>query len=121
MAGDTQSVAAKPLVVGDPFFYRGQAPLVISEWGGFGFHEYGGPADATIKAEQIRAFKEELRRRPIAGDVYTQAVSIEEEVNGLIDAQTGELREPPGLLASAGLVPIAEDGHDGRGPTTAAL
>ncbi len=98
--GDNEGVAAQPLVVGDPFFYRGQAPLVVSEWGGFGFHAYGGPAEAESKAKQIQAFKAELRRRPIAGDVYTQAVSIEDEVNGLIDAQTGKLLAPPGLLVS---------------------
>jgi hypothetical protein len=36
-AGNMQSVAAFPLIVGDPFFYRRQVPLVVSEWGGFGF------------------------------------------------------------------------------------
>jgi hypothetical protein len=32
---------------GPPFFYHGQVPLVVSEWGGFGFADYGdrdGPA-----------------------------------------------------------------------------
>ena len=100
VAGDTEDVAAGPLVVGDPFFYRGQIPLVVSEWGGFGFANYGGPADATAKAERIRDFKRELRRRPIAGDVYTQAVSIENEDNGIIDPATGELLAPAGVLAS---------------------
>ncbi|HEY8599773.1 MAG TPA: sugar-binding domain-containing protein, partial [Thermomicrobiales bacterium] len=33
--GETEGVAAESLVVGDPFFYRGQVPLVVSEWGGF--------------------------------------------------------------------------------------
>ncbi|HLM56627.1 MAG TPA: glycoside hydrolase family 2 TIM barrel-domain containing protein [Pyrinomonadaceae bacterium] len=98
--GETEGVAAFPLVVGDPFFYRGQVPLVVSEWGGFGFSDYGGPTEAGERAERIRLFKRELRRRPIAGDVYTQATNIEDERNGLIDTQTGELSVPPGVLAS---------------------
>jgi beta-galactosidase/beta-glucuronidase len=32
-AGEHDGVAAMPLVVGDPFFYGGQVPLVVSEWG----------------------------------------------------------------------------------------
>lgn len=98
--GELVGVAAFPLVVGDPFFYRRQLPLVVSEWGGFGFVDYGGPQDASQRAEQIRLFKEELRKRPIAGDVYTQATNIEDERNGLIDAETGELKVPEGLLNS---------------------
>lgn len=101
--GQNQGVAVQPLVVGDPFFYRGQVPLVVSEWGGFGFADYGGPEDPGAKAARIRAFKHELRLRPIAGDVYTQATSIEEEENGLIDPGTGELLVPSGLLRSGGL------------------
>jgi beta-galactosidase/beta-glucuronidase len=97
-AGETEGVAAEALTVGDPFFYRGQVPLVVSEWGGFGFAAYGGPDDPTGRAERIRAFKRELRARPIAGDIYTQATNIEDEVNGLIDPQTGELGVPEGLL-----------------------
>lgn len=104
VAGETSGVTAQPLVVGDPFFYRGQVPLVISEWGGFGWSGYGGPREAEDKAERIKAFKQELRCRPIAGDVYTQATSIEEEVNGIIDPHSGELLVPPGLLGSATLV-----------------
>ena len=99
-AGKNEGVAANPLIVGDPYFYRGQIPLVVSEWGGFGFSDYGGPAEAEEKAGRIRAFKADLRRRRIAGDVYTQAVSIEDENNGLIDPHTGELLVPPGLLSS---------------------
>jgi beta-galactosidase/beta-glucuronidase len=99
--GQLNGVAAFPLVVGDPFFYRRQAPLVVSEWGGFGFANYGGPQDADEQAKQIKLFKEELRKFPIAGDVYTQATNIEEERNGLIDAPTGKLRVPAGLLKSA--------------------
>ncbi|RYC68589.1 glycoside hydrolase family 2 protein [Spirosoma sordidisoli] len=98
--GDTEGVAAFPLVVGDPFFYRTQVPLVVSEWGGFGFVNYGGPTDTDDRVERIRLFKEELRQRAIAGDVYTQATNIEEEQNGLIDFHTGELMVPAGLLRS---------------------
>jgi beta-galactosidase/beta-glucuronidase len=96
--GQLEDVAAAPLVVGDPYFYRGQVPLLVSEWGGFGFVNYGGPQNAAEQTAHILAFKEELRRRPIAGDIYTQATSIEEEVNGLIDFETGELRVPEGTL-----------------------
>jgi hypothetical protein len=98
--GETEEVAARPLVVGDPIFHRGQVPIVVSEWGGFGYSEYGGPQAADERAERIRLFKRELRRRPLAGDVYTQATDIEDERNGLIDPQTGELSVPEGLLAS---------------------
>ena len=100
VAGETNGVTAESLVVGDPYFYRGQVPLVISEWGGFGFTMYGGPDDTEGKAGRIRAFKRELRARSIAGDVYTQATSIEQEDNGIIDARTGELQVPAGLLQS---------------------
>ena len=41
-----------------------------------------------------------MRKRGIAGDVYTQATNIEDEVNGLIEVQTGELKVPDGLLNS---------------------
>ncbi len=100
VAGNNEGVAAEPLTVGDPFFYQGQLPLIVSEWGGFGFPMYGGPQDAATRIEQIQSFKRELRKRPIAGDVYTQAVSIEQEVNGLIDPRTGKLLISPGLLHS---------------------
>jgi hypothetical protein len=98
IGGQLVGVAAFPLVVGDPFFYKRQVPLVVSEWGGFGFADYGGPKDSESRTEQIRLYKEELRKRPIAGDVYTQATNIEDERNGLIDAGTGELKVPAGLL-----------------------
>jgi len=98
--GEMEGVAAFPLVVGDPFFYRRQVPLIVSEWGGFGFVDYGGPKDSENRAEQISLFKQELRKRPIAGDIYTQATNIEEEKNGILDAHTGELRVPAGILAS---------------------
>lgn len=100
VAGELVGVAAFPLVVGDPFFYRKQVPLVVSEWGGFGFIEYGGPKDDEERAQQIKLFKEELRKRSIAGDVYTQATNIEDERNGLLDATTGELKVPADLLKS---------------------
>ena len=99
--GELNGVAAFPLVVGDPFFYRKQVPIVVSEWGGFGFVNYGGPQDADEQAKQISLFKKELRKYPIAGDVYTQATNIEDERNGLIDEHTGELRVPSGLLKSS--------------------
>lgn len=98
--GQMNGVAAFPLVVGDPFFYRKQVPLIVSEWGGFGFVNYGGPQNAEEQAEQIRLFKNELRKLPIAGDVYTQATNIEDERNGLIDDGSGKLRVPAGLLKS---------------------
>lgn len=109
-SGQLEGVAAHPLVVGDPFFYRGQVPLVVSEWGGFGFPDYGGPKDSEERTERIRQFKKELRLRPIAGDVYTQATNIEDERNGLIDAHTGELSVPAGLLNSR--TPINVNGID---------
>ena len=98
--GNLVGVTAFPLVVGDPFFYRRQVPIVVSEWGGFGFPNYGGPKDNDERAKQIKLFKDELRKKPIAGDVYTQATNIEEEQNGLIEASTGELKVPEGLLNS---------------------
>ena len=98
--GELDGVAAFPLVVGDPFFYRNQVPLVVSEWGGFGFADYGGPKDDDNRAKQIKLFKQELRSRKIAGDVYTQATDIEDERNGLIEAKSGELKVPEGLLNS---------------------
>jgi hypothetical protein len=98
--GKTEGVAAFPLTVGDPFFYRRQVPLVVSEWGGFGFADYGGPKDEDDRVPMIAQYKKDLRSRPIAGDVYTQATNIEDERNGLIDAKTGELRVPAGLLHS---------------------
>ncbi|HVG13231.1 MAG TPA: glycoside hydrolase family 2 TIM barrel-domain containing protein, partial [Flavisolibacter sp.] len=101
VAGQLVGVAAFPLVVGDPFFFRRQVPLVVSEWGGFGFADYGGPKDSESRTEQILLYKEELRKRPIAGDVYTQATNIEDEKNGLIDSGTGELKVPPGILRTA--------------------
>jgi hypothetical protein len=100
VGGELEGTAAFPLVVGDPFFYRRQVPLIVSEWGGFGFADYGGPQDADDRTNSIRSFKQELRRRPIAGDVYTQATNIEDERNGLLDPQTGALSVPEGLLAS---------------------
>ncbi len=98
--GQMDGTAAFPLVVGDPYFYRGQRPLLVSEWGGFGFPDYGGPQDAEARTNSIRAFKQELRKRPIAGDVYTQATNIEDERNGLIGFHSGELDVPAGLLNS---------------------
>lgn len=98
--GEQVGVAAFPLVVGDPFFYRKQVPLLVSEWGGFGFSDYGGPEGDQERTSLIREFKKELRNRLIAGDVYTQATNIEDEKNGLIDFDTAELTVPEGLLRS---------------------
>ena len=103
--GELEGATAFPMVVGDPIFYRRQVPLVVSEWGGFGFANYGGPTDADDRTDRIRLFKQELRKRGIAGDVYTQATNIEDERNGLIDFHTGELTVPAGLLASGGAEP----------------
>lgn len=103
------SVAARPLVVGDPFFFRRQVPLIVSEWGGFGFADYGGPNDPGSRAERIHQFKQELRARQIGGDVYTQATDIEDERNGLIDPKTGELSVPAGLLRSKPMKGPASD------------
>jgi beta-galactosidase/beta-glucuronidase len=100
MAGELEGVAAEPLIVGDPFFMRGHVPVVVSEWGGFGFPDYGGPQDAAARTAQISAFKKELRARGYAGDVYTQATDVEDERNGLIDAATGQLKVGEGVLAS---------------------
>ncbi|MEJ7560611.1 MAG: sugar-binding domain-containing protein [Pedobacter sp.] len=98
--GKQIGVTAFPLVVGDPYFYRKQVPLLVSEWGGFGFVGYGGPNDDAQRTTQIKKYKDALRKRDIAGDVYTQATNIEEESNGLIDFSTGELTVPAGLLNS---------------------
>jgi beta-galactosidase/beta-glucuronidase len=103
-SGETRGVTAQPLIVGDPYFYKGQTPLVISEWGGFGFTNYGGPGANGEKSERIRSFKREMRKRLIAGDMYTQATSIEEENNGIIDPASGELLVPAGLLDSDSLL-----------------
>ncbi|MDQ3327275.1 MAG: glycoside hydrolase family 2 [Chloroflexota bacterium] len=102
VVGDLENRPGNPLVVGDPYYYRGQSPLVLSEWGGFGWSGYKGPQDDAAKAELIREMKRDLRKRAIAGDVYTQATSIEEEVNGLLDAETGDLQVPPGILGPPG-------------------
>ena len=98
--GKQFGVTAFPLTVGDPYFYRKQVPLLVSEWGGFGFVNYGGPTDEQDRTQKISQFKEELRKHPIAGDVYTQATNIEEERNGLIDFNSGELMVTSGLLKS---------------------
>lgn len=100
IGGQMEGVAAFPLIVGDQYFYRGQVPLIVSEWGGFGFSDYGGPQNLDERVERIRQFKQQLRGRAIAGDVYTQATNIEEEVNGLLDFHTAELFVPEGLLNS---------------------
>ncbi len=100
VAGQLEGIAAFPLVVGDPYFFRKQVPLVVSEWGGFGFSDYGGPKDSEGRANQILQYKKELRKRPIAGDVYTQATNIEDERNGIINPTTGELEVPEGIFDS---------------------
>jgi hypothetical protein len=109
--GELVGVAAFPLTVGDPFFFRRQVPLLVSEWGGFGFADYGGPKDDEQRAAQIKSYKSELRKRPIAGDVYTQATNIEDEVNGLIDFKSGELKVPIGLLNSRDIDDADKQSH----------
>ncbi len=102
ISGEHNSIMVDPwkheLVVGDPYFYRGQVPFVVSEWGGFGWSGYGGPGASQDKAGQIRRYKQEMRQRAVAGDIYTQATSIEDEVNGLIDPATGALLVSRGVL-----------------------
>ena len=100
VSGKQTGATALPMIAGDPFFFRKQVPLIISEWGGFGFVDYGGPEDDLERTEKIRLFKKELRKRAFAGDVYTQATDIEDERNGLIDFSTGKLNVPDGLLSS---------------------
>ncbi|MBA2493754.1 MAG: glycoside hydrolase family 2 [Acidobacteria bacterium] len=109
VAGETHGITAQPLIVGDEYFYRGQTPLVISEWGGFGFTNYGGPDEVEGKCRLIQLFKDEMRQRPIAGDIYTQATSIEDEVNGIIDPTSGELLVPAGLLGSYSYIEIKKE------------
>jgi beta-galactosidase/beta-glucuronidase len=109
VSGQLTGVAVLPLTVGDPFFYRKQVPLIVSEWGGFGFSDYGGPKDEAGREQLIAAFKEELRKRPIAGDVYTQATNIEDEKNGIIDAHTGELMVRAGIVRSRSVVNTTPD------------
>ncbi|WP_116788598.1 glycoside hydrolase family 2 TIM barrel-domain containing protein [Flavobacterium psychrotrophum] len=99
-SGNMDTVAAFPLTVGDPFFFRKQVPLVISEWGGFGFADYGGPQDDQDRSSKIALYKKELSKHAIAGDVYTQATNIEDEKNGPIDFASGELNVPENLLGS---------------------
>ena len=97
------------MVVGDAFHYGGQTPLLVSEWGGFGWSGYGGPAESRDKAGKIREYKRELRKRTIAGDIYTQATHVEGEDNGIIDPETGELLVPEGILASTPPPPAVGD------------
>ncbi|WP_432714379.1 sugar-binding domain-containing protein [Pedobacter sp.] len=108
--GQMNDVAAFPMIVGDPFFYRKQIPLIVSEWGGFGFPDYGGPKDDDERTKQIKLFKKEIRKRQFAGDVYTQATNIEDERNGLIDFQTGELKVPEGLFNEENYVHAQNNG-----------
>jgi len=78
VSGQLNGVAAFTLVVGNPFLYRKQVPLVISEWGSFGFADCGGPTDDGSLVQQIILYKQELRKQTRAGDVYTQATNIED-------------------------------------------
>ena len=56
------------------------------------------PKDNDERTKQIRLFRKELKKRGYAGDVYTQATNIEDERNGIIDFNTGELKVPEGLF-----------------------
>lgn len=62
--------------------------------------DYGGPKDSEDRAKKIKIFKEQLRKHRIAGDIYIQATNIEDERNGLIDGESGNLSVPEGLLTS---------------------
>jgi hypothetical protein len=62
------------------------------------------PTAAVLRVQSFARIKSllaksELRSRDFAGDVYTQATDIEEERNGLIESDSGDLRVPEGLLA----------------------
>ncbi|MCK6548336.1 glycoside hydrolase family 2 [Myxococcota bacterium] len=98
VAGALTEIAGRALVVDDRPATVAPAPIVVSEWGGFGFAWYGGPAEDAKRADLIRAFKRALHTRAIAGDVYTQAIDVEDEKNGILDAATGALRLPEGAL-----------------------
>ena len=57
VGGKIESVAAFPLVVGDPFFYRKQVPLIVSEWGGFGFLGLRWSKEGNERTELIADLK----------------------------------------------------------------
>ncbi|WP_046375411.1 glycoside hydrolase family 2 [Spirosoma radiotolerans] len=106
--GEFVQVANHPLVVGDPFFYRRQVPLIVSEWGGFVYNNW--PTHSASYADQIRWFKQVLRQHTFAGDIYRPAI----DSNGLIDPQTGALTVPAGLLESSGSQPITSKINGGE-------
>ena len=60
----------------------------------------GDPCDDGSQAQQIKLYKQALRKHHMTGDVDTQATIIEDEQNGLIDAASGESKVPAGLLHS---------------------
>lgn len=111
-AGEFQRVSNHPLVVGDPFFYRRQVPLLVSEWGGFSIDE--GSDESEHYADKIRRFKQILRQHTLAGDVYSQAIDNGGKGNALIDPQTGVLAVPAGLLQSSDSQPVTSKRSNGK-------
>ncbi|GAB3776861.1 hypothetical protein GCM10028818_22980 [Spirosoma horti] len=103
-AGDFVHLTNHPLVVGDPFFYRRQVPMIVSEWGGFVNDK--GPDGSVRQASQIRRFKQLVRQHALAGDIYWQAIDDNKNGNGLINPQTGILTVPASLLESSISQPI---------------
>ncbi len=63
----------------NPFFYRKQVSPLVSECNGFGSANYSKPTHDASQAQQSKLKKQALKKRPIAGDVYTQATNIEDE------------------------------------------
>jgi hypothetical protein len=67
--------------------YSGQ-PILVSEYGGFGFYESEEPGDVV---ERYRAYTEQIQAQPhIDGYCYTQFGDTYQERNGLLD----EARNP---------------------------
>jgi beta-galactosidase/beta-glucuronidase len=62
--------------------YRGQ-PIIISEYGGFGFYKSG---EGSSLVDDFRAFTELIRgQEHICGYCYTQFYDVYQEKNGLLD------------------------------------
>lgn len=63
--GQLKGVSAFRLVVGGPFFYPKQVPPLASDCGGFGSANDSGPTNDTSHAQQMKLYKQELRKRPL--------------------------------------------------------